>query len=50
MGVLDGRVYDSHGPARMYLVDGGLSIAACAVMAAVMWLFARRSTMSPTAS
>ncbi len=50
MGILDGRVYDSHGLARMYLVDGGLSIAACAVMATVMWLFTRRSTISPTAS
>jgi len=50
MGVLDGRVYDSHGLARMYLVDGGLSIVACAVMATVMWLFARRPTISPTAS
>jgi PAT family beta-lactamase induction signal transducer AmpG len=50
MGLLDGRVYDSHGVARMYLTDGGLSLAACAVMAAVMWLFARRSTLSPAAS
>jgi len=42
MGVLDGRVYGGHGLARMYLMDGGLSLAACALMAAVMWIFARR--------
>jgi PAT family beta-lactamase induction signal transducer AmpG len=41
MGVLDGRVYDSHGLTRMYLVDGGMSIAACALMAIVMWRFGR---------
>ena len=50
MGLLDGRVYDSHGLARMYLIDGGLSISACIIMATVMWLFARRSAISPTAS
>jgi PAT family beta-lactamase induction signal transducer AmpG len=50
MGVLDGRVYGAHGLARMYLVDGGLSLAACALMATVMWLSARRPTASPTAS
>jgi PAT family beta-lactamase induction signal transducer AmpG len=43
MGVLDGQVYDTHGLSRMYLVDGGLSIAACALTAIVMWRF-RRST------
>jgi len=37
MGVLDGRVYGGYGLARMYLVDGGVSLAACVVMAAVMW-------------
>ena len=46
MGVLDGRVYDTHGLARMYLVDGGLSIAACALMAVVMWSFAREPKYS----
>ena len=50
MGVLDGRVYDSHGLARMYLVDGGFSIAACAFMATVMWSFGRRPKPSLTAS
>ena len=50
MGILDGRVYDSHGLARMYLMDGGISIAACAVMATVMWLFARQPKISRTAS
>jgi PAT family beta-lactamase induction signal transducer AmpG len=47
MGILDGRVYDAHGLARMYLIDGGLSLAACALMALVMWTFARRSNSSP---
>lgn len=37
MGVLDGRMYGGHGLARMYLVDGSLSLAACLVMAAVLW-------------
>jgi PAT family beta-lactamase induction signal transducer AmpG len=37
MGVLDGRTYSSHGMAAMYALDGGLSLAACAVMAAVLW-------------
>jgi PAT family beta-lactamase induction signal transducer AmpG len=46
MGVLDGRVYDSHGLTRMYLVDGGLSIAACALMAIVMWQFGRQPNTS----
>lgn len=50
MGVLDGRVYGTHGLARMYLIDGGLSIAACALMAAVMWQFGRQPKASPTAS
>jgi PAT family beta-lactamase induction signal transducer AmpG len=50
MGVLDGRIYGGHGLARMYLVDGGLSLAACALMAAVIWLFARSPTASPAAS
>jgi PAT family beta-lactamase induction signal transducer AmpG len=46
MGVLDGRIYGGHGLARMYLVDGGLSLAACSLMAAILWLFARRPTAS----
>ena len=50
MGVLDGRIYGGHGLARMYLVDGGLSLAACALMAAVMWLFARPPATSTPAS
>ena len=37
MGVLDGRMYGAGGLARMYLVDGGLSLAACGLLAAVMW-------------
>jgi PAT family beta-lactamase induction signal transducer AmpG len=47
MGVLDGRIYGGHGLARMYLVDGGLSLAACALMAAVIWLFARSPAAPP---
>jgi PAT family beta-lactamase induction signal transducer AmpG len=47
MGVLDGRVYDAHGLARMYLVDGGLSIGACALMAVVMWSFAKPNSSPP---
>jgi PAT family beta-lactamase induction signal transducer AmpG len=50
MGVLDGRVYGGHGLSRMYLVDGGLSLAACALMAAIMWLFSRQPNPSPAAS
>ncbi len=50
MGVLDGRIYDSHGLSRMYLIDGGLSIAACALMGTVMWLFSRQPKASPAAS
>jgi PAT family beta-lactamase induction signal transducer AmpG len=47
MGVLDGRVYDSHGLARMYLADGGLSLAACTLMAATMYALALRPKSSP---
>ena len=50
MGVLDGRTYGGRGLAGMYLVDGSLSLAACMLMAAVMWWFARRSSISQTAS
>jgi len=50
MAVLDGRIYGGHGLARMYLMDGGLSLLACALMAAVMWWFVRQSTASHTAS
>jgi PAT family beta-lactamase induction signal transducer AmpG len=37
MGVVDGRMYGSHGLAGMYALDGGLSLLACAAMAGVMW-------------
>ena len=41
MGVLDGRVYSGlsglHGIKAMYIVDGSLSIAACALMALILW-------------
>jgi len=50
MGVLDGRTYGGRGLDGMYLVDGSLSLAACMLMAAVMWWFARRSSISQTAS
>ena len=30
-------MYGAGGLARMYLVDGGLSLAACGLLAAVMW-------------
>lgn len=36
MGVLDGRVYGTHGLAGMFLVDGALSLCACMVMAALL--------------
>jgi PAT family beta-lactamase induction signal transducer AmpG len=48
MGVLDGREYDAHGLSRMYLIDGGLGLAACALMAAVMWTFARKTPATST--
>lgn len=50
MGVLDGRTYGSHGLAGMYFVDGALSLAACILMAAVMWWFLRQSSASQPAS
>jgi MFS transporter, PAT family, beta-lactamase induction signal transducer AmpG len=50
MGVLDGRVYGGHGLARMYLMDGGLSLAACALMAVIMRRSARQTTTLPAAS
>ena len=41
MGVLDGRIYSGlsglHGIRAMYAVDGGLSLAACALMALILW-------------
>jgi PAT family beta-lactamase induction signal transducer AmpG len=41
MGVIDGRVYASVAGAgripAMYAVDGGLSLAACALMAVILW-------------
>jgi PAT family beta-lactamase induction signal transducer AmpG len=50
MGVLDGRVYGIHGLARMYLMDGGLSLSACALMAIFLWHFSRQTNPSPAAS
>jgi hypothetical protein len=39
MGVFDGHVFTAHGVTGMYLFDGGVSLLACAMMAAVMhWL------------
>jgi PAT family beta-lactamase induction signal transducer AmpG len=37
MGVADGRSFGGGGLPAMYAVDGGISLAACALMAAVMW-------------
>ena len=50
MGVLDGRIYGAHGLGRMYLVDGGLSLAACAVMAVVLLRLNRQPNALSTAS
>lgn len=46
MGVLDGRVYGGHGLGRMYLVDGGLSLVACALMAVVLLWLGRAANLS----
>lgn len=46
MGVLDGRVYGAHGLVGMYLADGALSLAACLVIAALMWRLARQHAAS----
>lgn len=45
MGVLDGRVYSSHALPGMLLADGSLSLAACLLMGAILWRFARRPAM-----
>jgi len=41
MGVIDGRTYSGlgrlHGLTSMYAVDGGLSLAACVVLALILW-------------
>jgi PAT family beta-lactamase induction signal transducer AmpG len=37
-------------PELKIAVDGGLSLAACALMATVIWRFARQPTASPAAS
>jgi PAT family beta-lactamase induction signal transducer AmpG len=50
MGILDGRTYGGHGLAGMYLVDGSLSLAACILMAALMWWLTPRSSASQTVS
>jgi PAT family beta-lactamase induction signal transducer AmpG len=53
MGVLDGRIYTGfhalHGLHSMYLVDGGLSLIACAVMALTLRCFSHPAA-SPQAS
>jgi PAT family beta-lactamase induction signal transducer AmpG len=39
MGILDGHRYMTHGVTGMYVLDGGLSLVACAAMALLMhWL------------
>lgn len=50
MGVLDGRVYGAHGLSRMYLVDGGLSLIACILMALLLFRYARQPNLSSFAS
>lgn len=50
MGVLDGRVYSSHGLSGMFLVDGGLSLAACFLMATLIRRFTLSTNLSQTAS
>jgi len=37
MGIADGRMAGNHGLTGMYALDGGVSLLACALMAAVMW-------------
>jgi PAT family beta-lactamase induction signal transducer AmpG len=36
MGVVDGRTYTHHGLLGIYAIDGGLSLAACGVMAILL--------------
>ena len=43
MQVLDGHAYGAHGLMGMYLTDGGLGIAACAGLVAVLLVAARRA-------
>jgi PAT family beta-lactamase induction signal transducer AmpG len=50
MGVLDGHSYTRHGLSGMYALDGGLSLAACGVMALLMWQLARQPKPSPPVS
>jgi MFS transporter, PAT family, beta-lactamase induction signal transducer AmpG len=37
MGVVDGRTYTDHGLSGMYLIDGGLSLLACAAIGLLLW-------------
>jgi PAT family beta-lactamase induction signal transducer AmpG len=50
MGVLDGHSYTAHGLSGMYALDGGLSLAACGVMALLIWQLARRPKPLPPVS
>ena len=43
MGILDGHTYTTHALSGMYLVDGGLSLIACILMALLMRRLARHS-------
>ena len=44
MGVLDGRAYGARGLQHMFFADGALSLAACIVVGAIMWIFARQAS------
>lgn len=50
MQVLDGRAYGAGGLAGSYLMDGGLGVAACALLALVLVVAAKRGRAQPTAA
>jgi PAT family beta-lactamase induction signal transducer AmpG len=50
MGVVDGRSYTWRGLSGMYFVDGSLSVAACALMAMLMWWLSSRRSLPAAVS
>jgi PAT family beta-lactamase induction signal transducer AmpG len=50
MGIVDGRSYTWRGLSGMYAIDGGLSLAACALMAFLMIRASRLSAEDATAA